>query len=228
VAHIDPLILWSEAQNAITNVWYVHHGVDRPPGSPSGPWANGIVWSEAWALAPEELKAAYLAAEAELKEQEERRRVHKPPPPLLPRAKSKPATEPDSRIPVPSWIAQPMTVSEFCKLTDPEMSMAMRKRLGIRAGQLFQDAMRGRRAPKRTTYIVEKQGDSRRPWKDTVVRVRHRTNVGVYTFGILKRALNDVVLNNLEALEKPKRKRGRPRKVRDLPAGLPLAHPTPS
>jgi hypothetical protein len=107
-----------------------------------------------------------------------------------------------------------MTVSEFCRLTDPEMSMSMRKRLGIRAGQLFQDAMRGRRAPLVARYITEARGDARRPWKDTITRVRHRTNVGVYTFGILKRALNDVVLGNLEKLEKPKRKRGRPRKVR--------------
>jgi hypothetical protein len=200
----DPLVLWSEAQDC------AHHGFDTHPSFTPGVPGNGIVWEEARALAPEALKAAYLAAEAELKEAEERRREL--PPPL--RKPPKPASAPDSRIPVPSWIAQPMTVNEFCKLTDPEMSMAMRKRLGIRAGQLFQDAMRGRRAPKRTTYIMEKQGDSRRPWKDTVIRVRHRTNVGVYTFGILKRALNDVVLNNLEALEKPKRKRGRPRKVR--------------
>ena len=110
------------------------------------------------------------------------------------------------------WATLPMTVREFCAIGGYELSTGLRKRIGIRASQLFLEMLRGRRSPKRTVYFatssISKYGD--------IKRKRHRTKVGVYTFGILRQALDDVmngVLDEAAHAEQPKRRRGRPRKV---------------
>jgi hypothetical protein len=69
-----------------------------------------------------------------------------------------------------------MTVREFCLVGGLDLSWSLRKRLGLRAGQLFKEYMRGRLAPKRKVSgggIV--QPDHRRPWKEAQFK-RHREN----------------------------------------------------
>jgi hypothetical protein len=125
----------------------------------------------------------------------------------------------DSRtLRVASWATQPMTVREFCRIGDYDLSPAMKIRLGVRAGQIFRELMKGRRAPTRAVYLTTERPDQRRPWKSPTAKF-HRSHVRVYTFGILRRALNDIMFKSLEDAERtdpeqPKRRRGRPRKNR--------------
>jgi hypothetical protein len=95
------------------------------------------------------------------------------------------------RTPLRHLGTRPMTVKEFCEVGDYELTDAVRVRLGIRASQLYQQLFKSR--PVR----------------------RGRDKLGVYTFGILNRALDDV-MNGVEdeavRAEQPKRGRGRPRK----------------
>jgi hypothetical protein len=101
-------------------------------------------------------------------------------------------TNPLPRTPIRHLGTLPMTVKEFCEVGDYTLSEAVRVRLGIRASQLYQQLFK------------------RRPVR------RGRDKLGVYTFGILNRALDDVmngVEEDAERAEQPKRRRGRPRKV---------------
>jgi hypothetical protein len=95
-----------------------------------------------------------------------------------------------------------MTLREFCEVGGyQDMPQGLRVKVGKRAGQLFKAAMRGRTNPSKITWHFDGEKF-------------HRTHVKVYTFGLLRQALDDVMsgeLDRAKKLDQPKRRR--PRKI---------------